>query len=119
MKRHSCSIHRLQTAVRAFEKDEALMPILKKARLIVRTFRKSSVATEELIKQTGLTLVADVSTRWNSTLLCLRRLDEVKEAVQEIMSRHLKIPCLTPGEWIVVKFIIKLLDEFNTVKRQP
>ncbi|GAU90419.1 hypothetical protein RvY_02836 [Ramazzottius varieornatus] len=31
------------------------------------------------------------------------------------MSKHLKIPCLTPGEWMTVSFIIKLLEKFSTV----
>ncbi|GAV06402.1 hypothetical protein RvY_16405-2 [Ramazzottius varieornatus] len=115
IKRHSCTIHRLQTAVRAFEKDEKLKPIIKKARIIVKTFRMSHVATGELLKATGLTLIADVSTRWNSTLLFLRRLDEVRKPVNEIMARHLKIPGLTPGEWFIIKFIIRLLEKLNTV----
>ncbi|GAU89649.1 hypothetical protein RvY_02177 [Ramazzottius varieornatus] len=115
IKRHSCTIHRLQTAVRAFEKDEKLKPTIKKARIIVKTFRMSHVATGELLKATGLTLIADVSTRWNSTLLFLRRLDEVREPVKEIMARHLKIPGSTPGEWLIMKFIIRLREKFNTV----
>ncbi|GAV03655.1 hypothetical protein RvY_14049 [Ramazzottius varieornatus] len=115
IKRHSCTIHRLQTAVRAFEKDEKLKSIINWARIIVRTFRMSHVATGELLKATGLTLIADVSTRWNSTLLSLRRLDEVREPVKEIMARHLKIPGLTPGEWLIIKFIIRLLEKCNTV----
>ena len=95
--------------------DEKLKPILQKARRIVRTFRKSNVATEELLKVTELTLVADVSTRWNSTLLFLKRLDLLKDAVQDSMVKHLKIPSLTPGEWMIIKYVIKLLDKFNTV----
>lgn len=115
IKRHSCAIHRMQTAVRAFEKDEKLKPILQKARRIVRTFRQSNVATEDLLKVSDLTLVADVSTRWNSTLLFLKRLDLLKDAVQDSMTKHLKIPSLTPGEWMIIKYVIKLLDKFNTV----
>ncbi|GAV00821.1 hypothetical protein RvY_11616-1 [Ramazzottius varieornatus] len=103
IKRHSCTIHRLQTAVRVFEKDETLKPIIRKARVIVKTFRMSTVATGELIKATNLTLIADVSTRWNSTLLFLKRLDLVQDSVKEIMARHLKIPGLTPGEWVTDK----------------
>ncbi|GAU91841.1 hypothetical protein RvY_04020 [Ramazzottius varieornatus] len=78
--RHPCSIHRLQTAVRASEKDTLLKPVLTKTRKIVNT-----------------------------------RLYELKDSVQDIMSKHLKIRCLTPGEWVTVGFIIKLLDKFNTV----
>ncbi|GAV00534.1 hypothetical protein RvY_11367 [Ramazzottius varieornatus] len=103
IERHSCTIHRLQTAVRVFEKDEMLKPIIRKARVIVKTFRMSTVATGELIKATNLTLIADVSTRWNSTLLFLKRLDLVQDSVKEIMARHLKIPGLTPGEWVTDK----------------
>ncbi|GAV03835.1 hypothetical protein RvY_14210 [Ramazzottius varieornatus] len=61
IKRHSCTIHRLQTAVRVFEKDETLKPIIRKARVIVKTFRMSTVATGELIKATNLTLIADLN----------------------------------------------------------
>ena len=115
IKRHSCAIHRLQTTVQAFEKDVQLNPVLQKARRIVRTSRKSNVATEELLKVTELTLVANVSTRWNSTLLLLKRLELLEVPVQDIMSKFLKIPSLTPGEWVIIKFIIKLLDKFSTV----
>ncbi|GAU88399.1 hypothetical protein RvY_01107 [Ramazzottius varieornatus] len=115
IKRHSCTIHRLQTAVRVFEKDDKLEPIIKKARIIVKTFRMSQVATGEFLKATGLTLIADISTRCNSTMLLMRRLDEVREPVKEIMARHLKIPGLTPGEWLIIKFIIRPLEKFNTV----
>ncbi|GAV09271.1 hypothetical protein RvY_18840 [Ramazzottius varieornatus] len=79
IKRHSCTIHRLQTAVRVFEKDETLKPIIRKARVILKTIRMSTVATGELIKATNLTLIADVSNRWNSTLLFLKRLDLVTD----------------------------------------
>ena len=81
----------------------------------MRTFRKSNVATGELLKVSELSLVADVSTRWNSTLFFLKRLELLEVPVQDIMSKFLKIPSLTPGEWVINNFIIKLLDKFNTV----
>ncbi|GAU87811.1 hypothetical protein RvY_00609 [Ramazzottius varieornatus] len=70
---------------------------------------------ESSSKKPKLLLIADVSTRWNSILLSLKRLYELKDAVQDILSKHLKIPCITPGEWVTVRFIIKLLDKFKTV----
>ncbi|GAU95209.1 hypothetical protein RvY_06865-2 [Ramazzottius varieornatus] len=70
IKRHRCTIHRLQTAVRAFEKDEKLKPITKKARIIVKTFRMSHVATGELLKATGLTLYVKQICQPDGILLC-------------------------------------------------
>ncbi|GAU95208.1 hypothetical protein RvY_06865-1 [Ramazzottius varieornatus] len=31
------------------------------------------------------------------------------------MARHLKMPGLTPGGWLIIKFIIRILEKFNTV----
>ncbi|KAJ8879044.1 hypothetical protein PR048_019650 [Dryococelus australis] len=61
-----------------------LTPILKKCRALVSHFKSSSTAAEKLrnMQQMGATelkLKKDVSTRWNSCLLVLERLNHSQQ----------------------------------------
>lgn len=89
-KRFSCFIHRLQIVVKRFEKDASLTPLMKKAKKIVSAFRHSVTCTSELNTACNKSLIAHVSTRWNSTPLMLRILLDVQEYVSIIITKHLK-----------------------------
>ncbi|OQV24208.1 hypothetical protein BV898_02155 [Hypsibius exemplaris] len=116
-KRHACLIHLLQCTVRIVEKPSALQPVLNKARKLVTTFNMSAAATEELLKQGGIKLVSDVKTRWNPTLLMLKRLIKLKKPVDLIViSKEMK-GGLTVDEWKILSAVTHLLDIFDQVTR--
>ena len=62
-----CLAHSLQLVVHSLDKLPSYTQLLGKARRIVQSVRKSSVATQRLIEKAGRTVVADCATRWNSS----------------------------------------------------
>lgn len=82
---HPCVAHTLNLSVNdAINKNTELLQVLKTCRAIVGHFKHSSSATEKLRefqKQMGLPelkVKQDVSTRWNSCLIMVERLIEIK-----------------------------------------
>jgi len=71
-------------------------------------FKHSSSATEklrELQKQMGLPELkdkVDVSTRWNSCLIMVERLIEIKNPMSAAMSLRRAPNCLTATEWDLI-----------------
>ncbi|KTF84271.1 hypothetical protein cypCar_00043339 [Cyprinus carpio] len=66
LERMPCVVHTLQLVVNIIQKEASVKRFLDRVRLIVRLFRKSSVATEQLLQRSGLTLIKDCPTRWSS-----------------------------------------------------
>ncbi|KAK1906156.1 putative AC transposase [Dissostichus eleginoides] len=71
IERTPCVVHTLQLVVNMIQKDLSVKPLLDRIRVLVRLFRKSSVAIQRLLKLCGLTLVKDCPTRWSSTYLMI------------------------------------------------
>ena len=91
MRRLKCIAHTLQLVMGGFEKfttarrtTPLFMQVVKRARALVTSFNMSTVATPKLIKKTEKKLIKDVSTRWSSTYLLLKRLWELRKAIKEI-----------------------------------
>ncbi|XP_055357212.1 uncharacterized protein LOC129602241 [Paramacrobiotus metropolitanus] len=114
--RHPCFIHTLQLVVRIFEKAVEVKPLMKKVRFLVSAFNKSANATTALIRTGKRKLICDVSTRWNSTLLMVRRLLELKDCVRKvIVDANLKVSDLSPLEWKILEGVDLLLGKFDTI----
>ncbi|KAK1892239.1 Zinc finger BED domain containing protein 4 [Dissostichus eleginoides] len=84
IERTPCVVHTLQLVVDMIQKDLSVKPLLDRIRVLVRLFRKSSVAIQRLLKLCGLTLVKDCPTRWSSTYLMISRLLQVKDSLVEV-----------------------------------
>ena len=90
---------------------EPQLQVVKRARALVTSFNMSTVATPKLIKKTGKKLIKDVSTRWSSTYLLLKRLWELRKAIKEICD-ELGWDGLLPSDWMKIEQILKLLEHF-------
>lgn len=63
VERMPCLAHTLQLVLKAIDNVKSYSSVILKARKLVKTIRKSSVATQKLLEKCGLTLVTDCSTR--------------------------------------------------------
>lgn len=103
--------------------DSQLKEILKKCRNIVGFFKRSEVGNRKLVEkqqqmglQTILKLKQDVCTRWNSTLVMMERLLQLKEPITVvIMALKEAPPNLSSDEWDVVEDCIPLLKPFHSI----
>lgn len=98
LKRMPCVVHTLQLVVNIIQKEASVKRFLDRVRLIVRLFRKSSVATEQLLQLSGLTLIKDCPTRWSSTYLMITCLIDAKDSLTQVADR-MGWDCLLPSEW--------------------
>lgn len=103
--------------------DSRLKEILKKCRNIVGFFKRSEVGNRKLVEkqqqmgqQNILKLKQDICTRWNSTLVMMERLLQLKEPITiVIMTLKEAPPNLSSDEWDVVEDCIPLLKPFHSI----
>ncbi|XP_022172647.1 zinc finger BED domain-containing protein 1-like [Myzus persicae] len=118
---HPCVAHTLNLSVNdAINKNTELLQVLKTCRAIVGHFKHSSYATEKLRefqKHMGLPelkVKQDVSTRWNSCLIMVERLIEIKNPISAAMSSLRRAPnCLTATEWDLIADCAPILKPFE------
>ena len=111
MERTPCVLHTLQLVVNMIRKDLSVNRLLDKARVLVRLFRKSSVAIEQLLQLCGLTLVKDCLTKWSSTYLMISRLVQVKDSILQV-DDGMGWDYLLPSEWLRLTALRDLLLPF-------
>lgn len=96
--RTPCVVHTLQLVVNMIQTDAGVSRLLHKVRMLVKLFRKSSVATERLLQLCHLTLVKDCPTRWSSTYFMISRLLQIKDSVVQVAD-GMSWDYLLPSEW--------------------
>ena len=106
-----CLAHTLQLTLKDAMKHPNAESLISRARKLVHTVRKSSVANEAMIKKCGKTLVRDCSTRWNSTYDMLTRLLEIKAEVNQVLE-ELGMDTLLTSDWAKLENLVKLLEPF-------
>lgn len=74
-------------------------------------FRKSSVATEQLLQKCALVLIKDCPTRWSSCFAMISRCLEVKEHVSAV-AESMGWDSLQPSEWQKIGMLRDLLLPF-------
>lgn len=111
MARTPCVVHTLQLVVNLIKKEISVNRLLDKVHSLVKLFRKSSVATERLLKECQLTLVKDCPTRWSSTYLMISRLLQVKDSVVKVAD-GMTWDYLLPSEWQKLTAVKQLLLPF-------
>ncbi len=110
--RMACLPHTLQLIIKELDKQKSCSQVVTKASSVVKKVRMSSVAVQDLIQTCGKTLIACCPTRWNSKLLMLKRLLDVKEHIIRILDKH-GIDGLLASEWALIEDICKLLEPFG------
>ncbi|PIO28262.1 hypothetical protein AB205_0014100 [Aquarana catesbeiana] len=107
-----CMVQTLQLVVHMVHKEASVKRILDKARSIVNLFRKSSIATQKLLKNCGLILLNDCLTRWSSTFNMDRKTPQTeKESVCQI-ANNMGWDSLLPSEWQKLTSLHDLLLPF-------
>jgi hypothetical protein len=122
MRRIPCLSHSLQLVMATFDKyrvdhlnNPSVIPfflkVIARAKKLVKKFNCSTKATPRLIELSKKKLVGDVSTRWSSTYLLLKRLLELRDSVT-IVCEELDMDGLLNTEWAALKKIVNLLEPF-------
>jgi len=106
--RFPCMAHSLQLVVNTMHKHDATERLITKAKVLVKTVRKSSVATTCLVKTCGKTLVKCNATRWNNTLFMVERLLEIQVPLKEVLDKQ-GVDGLLASEWTKLDELFKLL----------
>ncbi|XP_072400539.1 E3 SUMO-protein ligase ZBED1-like [Diabrotica undecimpunctata] len=118
MYHHPCVAHTLNLTVKDVlnSDNEEVKQLILKCRNLVAHFKHSVVATTELKKNQELLgkpilkVKQDVSTRWNSTLIMLARLQEIKDSLSLTVLNLDKCPkTLDSEEWALIADCVNLL----------
>jgi hypothetical protein len=109
VKRMPCLAHTLQLVLKAIDNIKSYCSVILKARNLVKTIRKSSVATQKLLEKCGLTLVTDCSTQWNSCYLMIERLLATRVHVKEAMDEMKSDMPLLHNDWDRLELLAKIL----------
>jgi len=107
-----CVAHTLQLVLKEIDNNAACCSLITKTRALVKSLRKSGVATGLLIEKCGKTVVVDCSTRWSSVYLMISRLLEIKPALLEVLD-EMKLDGLLNSEWARLAELCKLLEPFK------
>ncbi len=110
--RMPCQAHSLQLVVKEIEKNKGANTLLQKARRICKAVRKSSVAVEQLLEKCNKRLLIDCPTRWNSSLMMMQRMLEIKTSLNSVLAMN-EIDGLLSSEWVHMEELCKLLDPFG------
>lgn len=85
IERTPCVVHTLQLVVNLLHKEVSVRRLFEKVQELVKLFRRSSVATERLLKLCGLTLVKDCPIRWSSTYTAISHLLQLKNSLIQVV----------------------------------
>lgn len=120
-----CFAHTLSLIVKgAIEKTPEFLAILLRARAIVTFFHHSHKATAKLASlckdRTTKVLAQDVATRWNSTLIMIRSLIDLKEFVQDALRSPVidrRDLDLNEFEWEILANAVEILKPFDELTK--
>jgi hypothetical protein len=86
--RFPCIAHTLQLIIRELTKVQAYANLITKVRQLVKFIRVSSVAQEKLPSLSGKSVVKDCTTRWNSVLIMIERLMNIRDLLDGSFERY-------------------------------
>jgi len=120
---HPCVAHTLNLSViEAINNNNELSQVIQTCKTIVGHFKHSTSATEKLKmyqNQMGLPQLKvkqDVSTRWNSKLILMERLLQIKAPLSAAITSLPRAPNgLTALEWELIEDCIPLLKPFESM----
>ena len=120
-----CAAHRLQLCVTHSLQEENVSTLLSDARALVGHFRRSSKATTALLNRQSCPkpkkLIQDCATRWNSQLLMLERLLELRLPVLAVLNDEAVSTAsdiahdLQPIQWKLAKQLVEVLKAVEEV----
>jgi hypothetical protein len=118
--RVSCACHTLQLVVRQSLGDGAIVDVIARCRRIVGHLRHSTVAAGRLrercqeMKLKKCKVIADVATRWNSSLHMLERMWELRAPIAAVLSDGKGPPALDPTALNLLEGLVRNLKPFES-----
>ncbi|XP_066585505.1 E3 SUMO-protein ligase ZBED1-like [Prorops nasuta] len=110
----SCFAHSLNLVAVQIISDVKIKNIIDKVKTIVKYFKHSVVASDELRKKSELKLIQSVPTRWNSTFYMLQRFTEQSLIVGSVLLSLPDSPLmLSASEILTVKEFVIVLRPFE------
>ncbi|CAK1600532.1 unnamed protein product [Parnassius mnemosyne] len=122
IKHYGCYGHTLNLVVQ--DATGGVMSTIDKVKVIVRHFKKSTIATEKLIKyqksdnenEIPKKLIQEVPTRWNSMFHMIRRFVELEAAIRATVAVIAKdLPVVSNEEWRLLSELTKILKPFDEI----
>lgn len=117
-----CIAHTLNLCTMDALKHADLQQLLEKCKSIVGHFKRSTIASGELVKMQDqmklplLKVKQEVPTRWNSCLAMMQRLEEIKVPLSAAMSNLPGSPSLLSSEdWTLIKDCICILKPIEAM----
>ena len=114
-----CFAHTLNLVVKnSIDANDYVSELLDKCRGIVSYFKKSTTGTsklKQLSQSSQKKLKPDVKTRWNSTLIMLRSLLDLKQPVDDALTLLKPESKLNVIEWDEVAELVFLLSPFDEI----
>jgi hypothetical protein len=98
LQRFPCIAHTLQLVIKELTKSKTYCNLFTKVKDLVKFVKISSVAQEKLVALCGKVVIKDCATRWNSVLLMIERLVNIRAHLDEVL-KALKHDSLTNSEW--------------------
>ncbi|KAF7634460.1 hypothetical protein Mgra_00006129 [Meloidogyne graminicola] len=122
-----CAAHQINLIVKnsIVEKEGEILKLFGRCRRIVGHIRHSNKAFTELKKEIqefhelpSHQLIQEVSTRWNSSLIMVRRLIEQRKAIDDYLIENKMIDLfLSDKEWKLLEALVNLLTPFEEVSK--
>ena len=111
-RRLPCMVHTMQLVVKEACGHNQYSNFIAKAKRVVSTIRRSSIAVEELVNRCGRSVIADCITRWNSTYFMTKRLLTIHQYVNYALN-HIGEDSLLASEWNRLEELASLLEPFT------
>ncbi len=108
----ACLPHTLQLVVKIPLNSQQFKKIITKVKHIVHSVKKSSKATEMLLRLAGKGLLSDCPTRWNSTYDMIVRIIELKEPLARVLESQ-NWDGIANTEWQKLQMFVDLLKPFS------
>ena len=109
--RLSCFAHSLQLVACQYDRVKSFTRAVNKAKKLCSKFNKSVLATEQLVKLSGIKLIGDCPTRWSSTYIMISRLLDLRSHVSTIIA-ELEWDDLRVSEYKLLENLKELLQPF-------
>ncbi|CAB4059527.1 unnamed protein product [Lepeophtheirus salmonis] len=121
-----CIIHKVQQVVKhGIASKKEMGDVIRKCRSIATYFHHSTMAQDELKKiqdqrqEPLLLVIHDSSSRWNSTLHMLERVQKMKESLCIYVATHnSKIEPISDREWKLLSKCVMALKPYEEITKQ-
>ncbi|XP_040580767.1 zinc finger BED domain-containing protein 4 [Lepeophtheirus salmonis] len=121
-----CIIHKVQQVVKhGIASKKEMGDVIRKCRSIATYFHHSTMAQDELKKiqdqrqEPLLLVIHDSSSRWNSTLHMLERIQKMKESLCIYVATHnSKIEPISDREWKLLSKCVMALKPYEEITKQ-